>query len=131
MSAAAEPADPTRAHLNHPAAASVIPLNKHRTHRGGTLRAVRGRRNMPTPEPSAPPGDAPTALTAFADTIETEFLAHQHTLTDPQTAHVYRLTLDIVARVLEGTHAGGDIDADQFGKLAEVIDGMRQAPGLV
>jgi hypothetical protein len=129
---AAESADPTRPYaMNAGGDAAVIPLNKHRAGRGGR-RSGGGWRNTMTPPPNPNADDEYTeAAKAYADTLEKTFLAVRRSLTEPDTAEVFLLTLDIWQRVLEGSHANGIIDAGQLEELTEVIEGMKQAPRLL
>ncbi|MCX5000937.1 hypothetical protein [Streptomyces longwoodensis] len=134
---AAEPADPTRAHvLNAGATAAVVPLSKHR--RRGGLTAVRGWRDtMATtsgPGPNNEPDPRPPvsqATAEFAETIEISMLEIGRSLTEPATADVFQRTLDLARLALEGSHATGIITAEQLDELAAIIDGMKQAPRLV
>jgi hypothetical protein len=131
---AAEPADPTRDFVNLERDAAVIPLIKRR-HRGSALRSVRGRRDTMTPPPESTPTAASSGpsrpLAEFAHTIEMVFLEAGRSLAEPDTKAVFLSTLDIVRRALEGSEATGIIDRGQLEELVAVIDGMRQAPGLV
>lgn len=88
----------------------------------------------PSPRPTPGHGDRPDgadAATQFAEVIERTFLEDGRSLTHPETAHVYGLTLNLVTRLLEGSHARGVIDASQLGELTASVDGMKQAPGLI
>lgn len=82
-------------------------------------------------QPGDGDGDTSRALAAFAETIEMSFNGIHQTLTDPATAAAYARTLDVVERALEGSHASGMLTDEQLGELTGVIDGMRQAPGLL
>ncbi len=84
----------------------------------------------PPPKPTTPRGGR-DALGAFAETIETTFLESGHSLTQPETAHIYLTTLALVGRLLEGFQANDVISLDQLRELAAGIEGMRQAPRLV
>ena len=131
---AAEPANPTPAYpVNNGAGAAVIPLTKHRSR--GVRNASRGWRATMTPpeSPAGPPGagDSHNSLTQFAQTIELGFLEIGRSLSEPDTASVFQVTLNICQRALEGSQATGIINADQLAELSTVIEGMRQAPRLV
>lgn len=141
---AAQPADPARPYIhndvNDDGDAAVLPLNPHRGARG-VLRTVRGRwshmgndqpaRHLHTAsEPDTRPDDVP-AVEAFANTIETSFLAIDQSLTNPQTAAAFLRTLDVWETVLRGSHAQQVIDDEQLDQLLETLDGMRQAPNLI
>lgn len=82
-----------------------------------------------------PPGDGAgperTLAEQFADEMETAFNSTGRTLTDPDTAEGYTLTLRLVERALEGAEAQDIISEDQRGKLAGMLEGMRAAPGLL
>ena len=142
---AAQPADPARPYLdtvNGPDDAAVIPLKQRRGSRGA-LRAVRGRwstMNDSEQDPDQVPAahkidtrdhDGVSALAAFANTIETSFIAIGQSLTDPATAAAFQRTLDLWERTLQGSHAQGIIDAGQLAELTQVLQGMREAPRLV
>lgn len=128
---AAEPADPTRPVVNAMGVGAVIDINRRR--RGGAHQAVQGRwTTMATPPPGPdhiPPAEE--SLRLWAEDAEKSFLEIHHTLTDDDTAVVYQRTLDLVVKILEGSHAGGIIDRDQLDKLAASIRWMKEAPRLV
>lgn len=143
---AAEPADPTRAYVNHARDADVIPLTKGRrrgapsTSRGrDSMTSPSGPRRLPCHDPKqggdigqagqdGPPGEP---LAGLAESMEMSFLEIGRSLTEPDTASVFLRTLDILQRALEGSRATGIIDAVQLADLSQVIEGMRQAPRLV
>lgn len=140
---AAQPADPARPHIhndvNAGGDADVLPLNPHRGPRG-VLHTVRGRwshmgndqpaRHLHTADAGQQHNDVP-AVEAFANTIETSFLAIDQTLTNPQTAAAFLRTLDVWETVLRGSHAQQVIDDEQLDQLLETLNGMRQAPNLI
>jgi hypothetical protein len=83
---------------------------------------------------TTPPGagaGGPSSVELFAEDIEKSFNETRLTLTDDDTAAAFLRTLDIWARVLEGSHAQGIITGEQLDELLSVLIGMRQAPGLV
>jgi hypothetical protein len=86
---------------------------------------------------ATPPGPAPDtpspeeqSLRRWAEDIEKSFNEIHHTLTDDDTADVFRRTLDLVIRTLQGAHATGIIDPGQLDKLAATIRWMKEAPRL-
>ncbi|MET8571827.1 hypothetical protein [Streptomyces sp. NPDC004783] len=139
---AAQPADPAHPYTG-PDDAAVIPLNQR--HRRGTGRTARGRWShmRDTPPGDTPPqpadkvetrdghDDEPSALAAFASSIETSFLEIGQSLTTPDTAAAFQRTLDIWERALQGSHAQGIIDAGQLDELTTILKGMREAPKLL
>ncbi|MGQ4437955.1 hypothetical protein ACN6LI_003320 [Streptomyces violaceoruber] len=141
---AAQPADPARTYVNDDVNtdgdAAVLPLNPHRGSRGA-LRTVRGRwsrmgndqpgRHLHTANATDPGPDDVPAVEAFANTIETSFLAIDQSLTNPATAAAFLRTLDVWENVLRGSHAQHVIDDEQLDQLLETLNGMRQAPNLI
>ena len=128
---AAEPANPARAYVNASARGAVIDITK-RSRRGSAAQTAQGRWNsMVTPPPADRPGQ--TSLEAFAETIETVFngLTPRRSLSDDDTAVIYLTTLEIVTRLLQGSHTQGDIDAVQLSRLEELVAGLKRAPDLV
>jgi hypothetical protein len=117
---AAEPADPGPDGGHGPG--TVILFRKR-----PSMRRRRREDTMPNAgEPSASPQQRLT------DSIEAYFLKHDaRTLTDPETAEAYLITLGLVRNMLEGARVNGVVDDEQHGELQAMIDGMRAAPGLL
>lgn len=125
-------ADPAHALLNEADDAPVISLDKHRTGAARTARERWNRMTTSPPQPAPPPGeDGRSPLEMFASDIEMSFNAIDQSLTEPRTAATFSKTLDVWQRILEGSHAQGIIDDQQLHELAEILEGMRQAPRLV
>ncbi|MFF1916187.1 hypothetical protein ACFVYE_32290 [Streptomyces sp. NPDC058239] len=91
-----------------------------------TARSGRGRRT-PQPAPSEPAA-ALTPQEELAVTFEAVFQRHQRTLSDEATADAYRITLDAVLIVLEGSLAERLVGEEEYRHLAGMIHGMRGAP---
>ena len=141
---ATQPADPARTYVNDDVNtdgdAAVLPLNPHRGPRGA-LRTVRGRwshmgndqpeRHLHTANATDQQHNDVPAVEAFANTIETSFLAIDQSLTNPATAAAFLRTLDVWENVLRGSHAQEVIDDEQLDQLLETLNGMRQAPNLI
>ncbi|MFE7475298.1 hypothetical protein ACFU98_29855 [Streptomyces sp. NPDC057575] len=89
-------------------------------------RTGRGRR---TPQPA--PSDPAAALTPqqeLAITLEAMFLHHDRTLSDEATADAFRLTLDTVLLMLDGSRAEHLVGEEEYQHLAGMIQGMQGAP---
>jgi hypothetical protein len=86
--------------------------------------------NHHQPHGSGPDSER-TLAEQFADEMEASFHSIERTLTDPGTAAVYTLTLRLVERLLEGAEAQHIISDEQRGKLAGLLAGMKEAPGLL
>jgi hypothetical protein len=72
-----------------------------------------------------------TPQQAYAQDMEASFYAINRTLTDDETAAVFRHTLSIVQRALDGAAEHDLISAEQRNKLHVLLEGMRAAPGLL
>lgn len=59
------------------------------------------------------------------------FMANRLTLADEDTARAYRVTLEIVRRILHGAGAEGIVDAGQRSELDAIVEGMKAVPDLV
>ncbi|WSW11506.1 hypothetical protein OG298_45365 (plasmid) [Streptomyces sp. NBC_01005] len=121
MPSSAEPVHPTDGPLGPPGDRGTVIQFGRRTARSG-----RGRR---TPQPA--PSDPAAALTPqqeLAITLEAMFLHHDRTLTDEATADAFRLTLDTVLLMLDGSRAEHLVGEEEYRHLAGMIDGMRGAP---
>lgn len=85
------------------------------------------RREAPVPDT----GDT-TPQRRLAHRIEELFLKHDgRTLTDPETAQVFLITLSLVADLLEGAHNQGLYDDHAYQELHAMIEGMSAAPALI
>ncbi|MEV6146352.1 hypothetical protein [Streptomyces sp. NPDC051992] len=91
-----------------------------------TARSGRGRRT-PQPAPSEPAA-ARTPQQELAITLEAMFLHSDRTLSDEATADAYRITLDTVLLMLEGSRAERLMGEEEYRHLAGMIHGMRGAP---
>ncbi len=125
MPSAAEPTHPGPE--DHPPGPQSLHTNVvHLPRRTGL---GRGRRRPVPPAPSAPaPDQAATPQQQLAETVEAAFLRQGRTLTDPPTAEAYTITLGLVRLMLEGSQATGVVDGDQHTTLAEMVQGMVDAP---
>ncbi|MCA1223965.1 hypothetical protein [Streptomyces sp. 8L] len=104
-----------------PGGADVIPFD--RTSR--TPRVPRQDRTDSDPQAGGDGLDGRDAQGRMAEAVQQMFLAHGRTLTDPDTAEVFILTLDIVASLHAGAAHEGVIDDDAHTILAGWIDGLR------
>ncbi|MFJ1827398.1 hypothetical protein [Streptomyces sp. NPDC088178] len=91
-----------------------------------TARSGRGRRT-PQPAPSDPAA-ARTPQEELAITLEAMFLRNDRTLSDEATADAYRITLDTVLLMLDGSRAEHLVGEEEYQHLAGMILGMRGAP---
>ena len=88
----------------------------------------------PTPLPGRPsgPDSREAQLRLLAEDMEKAFNANgNRTLTDPETASVYMLTLGLVDHALKGSVATGIISEEQRAELDVLISGLKEAPRLV
>lgn len=67
----------------------------------------------------------------LAEHLEALFHHYGRSLTDKPTAQAYDITLDAVRMMLGGALADGTVDDGQHRTLVGMLDGMRNAPGLV
>jgi len=107
--------------VNRERGATVISLKR--------AAAIRGRWTTMTDAEHPEPDNSP--LRALAEQMEISFTSAGHTLTDDDTAEIYRHTLRLVQRALEGAQEQDIITAQQQGELATLIEGMEAAPRLV
>ncbi|MBJ6623552.1 hypothetical protein [Streptomyces sp. DHE17-7] len=80
--------------------------------------------------PLPPAGDL-TPQDRLAATIEKAFADHRRTLTDPDTAEAFLISLGLMRRTLDGALAQGLIDQPAHADLAGMLDGMREATRLL
>ena len=78
-----------------------------------------------TPDPDLTPEQK------LAATIERAFAEHARSLTDPDTALDFTITVNVFATVLEGARAQGKLGEDEFTLLHGMVQGMRDAPQLL
>lgn len=123
---AAEPATPERGYLNARSHGAVIDITKRRAGGRGAAAEAQGRWNAM----STPPGHGSdrTPIEAVADDMEAWFLSVQRSLTDPETAFIYRRTVEIVEHLLKGAVAKDLITEEQRTQLADILEAARQAP---
>lgn len=86
------------------------------------------KRDRKAPVPDTP---EPSPHERLAESVETLFLKHDRTLSEPETAEAYLITLHLVATLFEGAHVNGLVDDQQHTELAAMIEGMRAVPGLL
>jgi len=133
MSAAEPATPPTPPTLNAGEDAAVIPINARRTRRrspkppGGTASMDTPPEGNP-PRQSQPDSERQAVLRMVAEQMEKAFNAAGRTLSDDETAYVYRHTLGLVAHTLEGATVSGIISEGQRDELTALISGMREAP---
>jgi hypothetical protein len=128
---AAEPAIPNHRVLTTPEGAAVIDISNTR-HARRAAAAARGRWNVTSPhQPSTGGPDASSPQQAIAEDMEVGFRAIDRTLTDDETALVFRHTLGIVQQALEGATEHDIINDEQRGDLNVLLEGMKAAPGLL
>ncbi|MEE1812668.1 hypothetical protein [Streptomyces sp. BE133] len=121
MPSSAEPVHPTDGPPGPPGTHGTVIRFDRRTARSG-----RGRRT-PQPAPSEPAA-ALTPQEELAITLEGVFQHHQRTLSDEATADAYRITLDTVLLMLEGSRAEHLVGEEEYRHLAGMIHGMQGAP---
>jgi hypothetical protein len=92
-------------------------------------RKKRREDTVPDPRESSDPSASPQQR--LTDSVEARFLKCGRTLTDPDTAEAYQITLDLVSTMLAGAHVNGVLDDEQRRDLHAMIDGMKAAPGLL
>ena len=90
-----------------------------------TARTGAGRR---TPQPPAADSAVVTPQQHLAAHMESMFLNHGRTLSDPGTAEAYRIALDAVLLMLEGSFSERLIGEAEYAHLSGMVLGMRQAP---
>ncbi|MEU6016929.1 hypothetical protein ABZ826_23630 [Streptomyces sp. NPDC047515] len=73
----------------------------------------------------------PTPQQQLAETMEAMFLSHGRTLTDPQTADAFSVTLGAVLLMLDGARAEGVVGEEAHETLRGMIAGMADSPMLL
>jgi hypothetical protein len=123
---AAEPVDrgPDGGTDNGPAATVIL-------FRQGPSKRRHRRREDTVPNPREPSEPSASPQQRLADSVEARFLKCERTLTDPETAETYQITLDLVSTMLAGALVNKIVDDEQRRELHAMIDGMKAAPGLL
>jgi len=80
--------------------------------------------------PQQPTSDL-TPHEKLAATVEDLFAKHGRSLTDPDSAEDYLITLRAVRIMLRGAHEHGVIGPEAFADLDAMLEGMMTAPGLL
>lgn len=107
--------------------ATVIPLIRNSTASRPPRRDRRERPHVP-PQPAS---DL-TPHEKLAATIEDLFAKHGRSLTDPDSAEDYLITLRMVRLMLHGAYEEGVIqDETGYRELDAMFEGMMTAPGLL
>ncbi|MFJ2279178.1 hypothetical protein ACIOEZ_34080 [Streptomyces sp. NPDC087866] len=111
-------ADPTHPREPSGPPGDVIPIHRSRGRRTppGPGRLNTGQRPEPTPEQ------------LLAETIEALFLRAGYTLSDDNTADIYRVSLDALQLMLDGSQATEKIGPEEHRHLSGMVAGMRAAP---
>lgn len=82
--------------------------------------------------PTVPPGSEQPPERRLAEFVERLFLRHgRRTLTDPEAAAVFRITLTAVGHMLQGARTEGVLDAAAHRELSAMIEGLQSAPDIV
>lgn len=123
---AAEPATPERGYVNVRAHGAVIDITKRRGGGRGAAAEARGRWNAMSTPPGR--GGDRTPIELIADDVEKWFLETKRSLSDLETAHVYRHTITFIEHLLKGAVAQGLISPEQCMELTGLLEAARQAP---
>jgi hypothetical protein len=127
---AAEPAIPNPRDLTTPDGAAVIDISNR--HARKAARVARGRWQAMNQQPPGTSNHQPISpQQAIAQDVEARFYPIGRTLTDDETALIYRRTLDIVQHTLEGAKETNIISEEQRSKLHILFEGMKAAPDLL
>ncbi|MFJ7297595.1 hypothetical protein [Streptomyces collinus] len=127
---AAEPATPNPRDLTTPDGAAVIDITKRGARKAA--QAARGRWQTMNHKPPHTGSHEPIdPHQAIAQDVEARFYPIRRTLTDDETALIYRRTLDIVQHTLEGAKETSIISEEQRNKLHVLFEGMKAAPDLL
>lgn len=79
------------------------------------------------PVPGAPLPDP--AMATLTERVQALFRHHGQTLANPDTAAVFRTSLEAVRLILDGALASGVLVADQHATLRGMVDAADQVPG--
>lgn len=119
----AEPAQPGP---DRALTAPVIPLIRSTANRPQRRPTRRERQHVPPqPAPDLTPHEK------LAATVEDLFAKHGRSLTDPETAQDYLITLRMVRIMLTGALKEGVLEAGVHADLDAMVEGMMSAPGLL
>jgi hypothetical protein len=89
------------------------------------IRPSGGRRtDNPPPHDRA---DA-TVVPPLVATVEAMFLEEGMTLTDPDTAHAFDVTMSAVLLLVDGAQEEGVLERDAYGMIRKILDDMRATP---
>lgn len=121
---AAEPANPGP---DRALTATVIPLIRSSSTAARPPR--RDRRERPH-VPQQPTSDL-TPHEKLAAVVEDLFAKHGRSLTDPDSAEDYLITLRAVRIMLRGAREQGILGQEAFSDLDAMLEGMMTAPGLL
>ncbi|MCX4885945.1 hypothetical protein [Streptomyces sp. NBC_00847] len=119
---AAEPANPGP---DHALMATVTPIV-----RTATRPPRRDKRRESTRVPQQPTSDL-TPHERLAATVEDLFAKHGRSLTDPESAEDYLITLRAVRIMLGGAREQGLLGEEAYADLDAMLEGMMTAPGLL
>lgn len=119
---AAEPARPAPSVVNTIPGADVIDIST-RTPSGGRWKPV----GTPRPDSNSA-GAGAGAPRELAEHYELVFNREGFTLTDDETAAVYRLTLKLTRSILQGARVKGIIGEEERAQLDALVAGMAEVP---
>lgn len=125
---AVQPANSERPYPNARGEADVIDLRRRRG-RPGAAQAGRWNHSMdirPTTQQGS--GQNLSSLEGVADYVERWFNDIERSLLNPETALIYRRTIDVFEHILRGAVAKDVITEPQRVHLTELLDAARQAP---
>lgn len=119
-------AEPARPGPDRALTATVIPLIRSTANRPQRRPSRRERPHVP-PQPAS---DL-TPHEKLAATVEDLFAKHGRSLTDPESAEDYLITLRLVRTMLQGARQEGVISEEAHADLDAMMEGMMSAPGLL
>lgn len=120
---------PSSANPAHPTDGPPGPQGAHGTVIRFDRRAARGGRGRRTAQPApTEPAAARTPQQELAITLEALFLHNHRTLSDARTAEAFRVTLDAVLLMLDGSREERLVGEEEYRHLSGMIHGMRGAP---
>lgn len=90
-------------------------------------RVARQRTHLPAATPP-PLHTEPTPQQRLAETMEALFLARGRTLSDEPTAEAYRVTLEAVLLMLDGSLAEHLVGEEEYRHLRGMLEGMIATP---
>jgi hypothetical protein len=68
------------------------------------------------------------ALATLTERVQALFLHHGQSLAHPETAAVYRTSLEAIRLILDGALATGMLTQEQFATLRGMVDAADQVP---